>query len=73
MEKCQEAMLIRYCRFGNFCENFIFAINIKRHIGNIKNLGLKQGLPISINDRVILPFRKGFIFTKLRICEVLRK
>ena len=26
-------------------------------------------LPISINDRVILSFREGFIFTKLRICE----
>ena len=25
-----------------------------------------QGLPISINDIVILPFREGFIFTKLR-------
>ena len=29
---------------------------------------LRQDLPISINDRVILPFCEVFIFTKLRIC-----
>ena len=30
-------------------------------------------LPVSVNDRVISPFRKCFLFTKLRICKVLRK
>ena len=39
----------------------------------MKNSRLQQDLPISINDRVILPFREGSIFTKLRVCEVLRK
>ena len=34
---------------------------------------LRQDLSLSINDREILPFREGFIFTKLRICKVLRK
>ena len=62
-----------YCRFGNFRENFIFANSIKRHISDERNSRLRQDLPISINDRVILPFREGFIFTKLRICEVSRK
>ena len=31
----------------------------------MKNLRLRQDLPISINDRVILSFRMGFIFTKV--------
>ena len=39
----------------------------------MKNYRLWQDLPISINERVILPFREGFIFTKLRTCEVSRK
>ena len=58
-----------------FAKNFIFANSIKRHIYNIdvKNLQLWPDLPISLNERVILPFRKGFIFTKLGICEVSRK
>ena len=60
-------------------ENFVrilFSRNcIKRHISDVNNLRLRQDLPISINDRVILPFREGFIFMKLRICicEVSRK
>ena len=62
-----------YCLFGNFRENFIFANSIKRHISDVKKSRIKQDLPLSINDRVILPFREGFIFTKLRICEVSRK
>ena len=62
-----------YCRFGNFRENFTFAHIIKTHISDLKKSRLRQDLPILINDRVILPFREGFIFTKLRICEVSRK
>ena len=62
-----------YCRFGNFRENFIFVNSIKRHIGDVKNSRLRHVIPISINDRVILPFREDIIFAKLRICEVLRK
>ena len=26
-----------YCRFRNFCENFIFPNSIKRHISDVKN------------------------------------
>ena len=58
---------IIYCRFGNFRENFIFANNIKRHMSDVKNSRLRQDLPTSLNERVILPFREGFIFTQLRI------
>ena len=61
------------CRFGNFSENFIFANSIKIHISDVKNLRLRQDLSIPINGIVILPFREGFNFTKLRICEVSRK
>ena len=60
---------VYYCRFGNFHENFIFANSIKRHISDVENSRLRQGLSLSINDRVILPFREGFIFTKLRIAK----
>ena len=58
-------MLGVYCRFGNFRKNFIFPNSI-RYISDVKNSRLRHDLPISINDRVILPFREGFIFTKLR-------
>ena len=62
-----------YRRFGNFRENFIFVNSIKRQISDVKNLRLRQDVPISINNRVILPFCKGFIFMKLCICKVSRK
>ena len=58
-----------YFRFGNFRENFVLANSIKRLTSDVKNSRLRQDLPISINVRVILPFREGFIFTKLRICK----
>ena len=54
-----------YCRFGNFCENFFFANSIKRHISDVKNSRLRQDLPISINDSVILPICEGFA----KFCE----
>ena len=55
-----------YCIFGFFRENFIFASSIKRlYLSDVKNSRLKQGLPISINDRVILPFREVYIFTHI--------
>ena len=65
--------MVRYRRFGNFHENFILVKSIKRHFSDVKNSRLRQDLPISIKDRVILPFREGFIFMNLRICKVSRK
>ena len=51
----------------------MFSNGIKRHISDVKKSRLRQDLPISINERVILPFRDSFIYTKLRICDVSRK
>ena len=59
-----------YCKFGKFRENFIFANSIKRHICDSQSSGLRHGLHVSVNNRLNLLFREGFIFTKLRICEV---
>ena len=28
--------LYKYCEFGNFCENFIFANSVERHICDVK-------------------------------------
>ena len=39
----------------------------------MKNSRLRQDLPISINDRVILPFREDFIFAKFRENKVFAK
>ena len=39
----------------------------------MKNLRLRQDLPISINEKVILPFPEDFIFTKLRENKVHEK
>ena len=49
-----------------FRENFIFANGVKRHICDVKYSQQRHDLPISVNNRVITPFREGFIFTKLR-------
>ena len=39
----------------------------------MKKMWFGHVLLISVNDRVISPFRGDFIFTKLRMCEVSRK
>ena len=74
-------------KFGNCCMMFIeyntvdseifarilFSQKALKNISDVKNLRLRQDLPLSINRRVLLPFREGFIFTKFHICEVSRK
>ena len=57
-----------YCKFGNFREKFTFVNSVKRHICDVKNRDL--GMNYRQNDFAI---SRGFIFMKLRICEVLRK
>ena len=46
-------------------------ISLKDIICYINNSGLGHDLPKSVNNRVISPFCKGFIFTKLfaKFCE----
>ena len=70
---CLAGALHTFCKLGNTRENFIFANSVKRHICDVKKSRLRHDLPKSVNDRLILPFSKGYIFTKLRICEVSRK
>ena len=57
----------KYCKFGNFRENFIFENSVKRHICDVKNSRLSHDLHISVNDRVISPFREDLIFTFAKI------
>ena len=59
-----------YCKFGNFCEIFIFLNSNKRHICHFQNARPGHDLPTSENDRVISSFCEGFIFTKFCICKV---
>ena len=47
--------------------------NIKRHICDVRNSRLGHDIPISVNDRVILPFRECFNITKLRKNKTLAK
>ena len=43
----------------------LFSRSDKRHVWDIKNLLLRHDLPTSVNHRVILPFREGYISMKL--------
>ena len=51
---------MRYCKFRNFHENFIFANALKAIFATLKSR-LGHDLPIS-NDRMILPFCEDFYF-----------
>ena len=48
-------------------------IALKDILAGAKNSPLVHDLPISVINGVISLFREDFIFTKLGICEVLRK
>ena len=63
------------CKSGNFRENFNFGNNVITHIlfATLKIRKKGPGLPISVNDRVILALCEEFNFWKLRICQVYRK
>ena len=53
-----------YCKCGNFCENFIFANIVKRHICYVKNSRLGHDLPRSVNDKSDFDISRGFYFHK---------
>ena len=54
-------MLQKYCKSGNFRENFIFANSVKRQTCDVKNSRLWHDLSKSVIDRVIL---RGFLFSR---------
>ena len=56
--------LICLLKIQKFSREFIFANSVKRHICDVKNSRLGHDLLTSVDDIVISPFRKGFIFTK---------
>ena len=56
-----------------FARILFIANSVKSHFCQVKNLRLCRDLPTSVNDKEFSPFRKGFIFVKLRICKVSRK
>ena len=43
----------KYCKFGNFRENFIFANSVKRHICDVKNSRLSHDLQISVKRQIV--------------------
>ena len=55
-----------YCKFEYFRENFIFANSANIHISDVKNSWLGHYLSTPVNNRGILPFLEGLIFTNLR-------
>ena len=56
-----------YCKFRNFCDNFIFTNSAKIHICDIKNSLQGRDLPISVNGRVISPIREDMrSFAKIK-------
>ena len=61
-----------HCKFRIFCKNLFSRKAFKDTFAMLK-LATRHALPISVNDRVILPFREGLIFTKLCVPKVLRK
>ena len=72
-DKIQEAFQRATVNLEIFARIFHFGNSIKTHICDVENLRQGPDLPISVNDRVILPIREDFIFTKLCISEFLRK
>ena len=69
---CNYPIMI-YCEFRNFRQDFIFAYKVKRHTCHAKKSQLGHDLHTSVNDRVISPFREGFILPKLRTGEISRR
>ena len=43
----------KYCKSGNFRENFIFVNSVKQHTSEVKNSRQGHDLPIPVIDRVI--------------------
>ena len=55
---------IRYNKFGNFRENFIFEKRVKRHVCDFEGMFFSK----SVNVRVISPFRVFVYVLFMRPC-----
>ena len=51
-----------YCKSGNFRKNFNFPKSVKRHTFDRKISRLWYDSPISVVERVVSPFLRGFYF-----------
>ena len=58
----KKTISLEYCKSENFCEHFIFANIVKRHICNHKNLQLGHVLPLSVNDKSDFAILRGLYF-----------
>ena len=54
-------LILKYCKFRNFCENLFSKIMLKDIFVMVKYARLVHDLPTSVNGGVISPFHKGFI------------
>ena len=61
---------MKYCKIGNFRDNFIFVNSVKTHICDVESSRQGRDLPLKVNDRLISLIREDYIFTK---SEVSRK
>ena len=52
-----------YCKLGNFCKNFTFANDVKRHICDVNYSRLGHDLPISVNDLAYASFENFQIYS----------
>ena len=62
--------MLKYCKSGNFCENFIVGNSVKRHFCDAKNSQLGHDLHISVNNRVISAFRKDFFRESITLAKI---
>ena len=64
-ENTKLVLLIKYCKSGNFRENFIFwNYSVKSHILDAKNSRLGHDLAISVQLQSDFAILRGFYFLK---------
>ena len=70
LQDLRQSMVVKKPISGVNCTlNLIFTNNVKIHVCDVKNSRLGHNLPASVNDSDVNVSR-GFIFAKLRECEV---
>ena len=66
-------ILQTYCKSGIFCDNFIFAKSVKRHICDAKNSQLCHGLRMLVNDKSDFGTSQGFYFHETKTLAKISK